>query len=318
MRKHASSWIIKLLLGAIIVTFVLFFGYSSFRKGSRGGRVGAEGETALKVNGIPVSQAEYRYFLDRSYEQVKNSFKGQQMPDFAQQFASQMTTEQLINREVALTQADELGIVISDEELGNRIKNEIKAAYGEFDPIQYKHNIRRSFEARFGFNFEEFMRQNLRVDSLGSLFAKVDTKLANDPPGSEAAWTFERVVFSGDDAKTKAEEFIKSNAKDWKKALASLKLEPKKIGPITVSERQTIFDAGASADDYIKIFSLTKENPTTKEPVVIADKVYVARLVEKSEKPKKEAAPADDKEFFFSWMTALRNKADVKDYVTKK
>ena len=37
MRKHAGSWAIKLLLGAIVIVFV-FWGVGSFRA-QRGGRV---------------------------------------------------------------------------------------------------------------------------------------------------------------------------------------------------------------------------------------------------------------------------------------
>ena len=51
MRKQAGSWLIKILLGAIVIVFV-FWGVGSFRE-QRGGRV------AL-VNGDQITQDEYR------------------------------------------------------------------------------------------------------------------------------------------------------------------------------------------------------------------------------------------------------------------
>ena len=51
MRKQAGSWLIKILLGAIVIVFV-FWGVGSFRS-QRGDRIAT-------VNGEPITLNEYR------------------------------------------------------------------------------------------------------------------------------------------------------------------------------------------------------------------------------------------------------------------
>ena len=108
MRKHASSWLIKVLFAAIIITFIFFFGYSSLSKSGRGGG----GDTAAEVNGRPIPMAEFRFFYDRAYEQMTESFKGSEIPEFARKFVMSSTIGRLVSRELILEQAADLGIFV--------------------------------------------------------------------------------------------------------------------------------------------------------------------------------------------------------------
>ena len=67
MRKHAKSWIIKVLIAMIIMVFIFFFGYSY---------ISNEGEKVAEVNGEAISHVEYqnayRDLLKNLQEQYKN------------------------------------------------------------------------------------------------------------------------------------------------------------------------------------------------------------------------------------------------------
>ena len=65
MRKHATSWLIKIILGAIVIVFVLW-GVGSWTS-QRSGRVAT-------VNGEMITADEYRVAYKRLIEQVRQSF----------------------------------------------------------------------------------------------------------------------------------------------------------------------------------------------------------------------------------------------------
>ena len=65
MRKYARSWLIKLLLGAIVVVFVLW-GVGSYRS-QRATRVAS-------VNGETITLEEYKETYRRNIEQLRQQF----------------------------------------------------------------------------------------------------------------------------------------------------------------------------------------------------------------------------------------------------
>ena len=65
MRKNAGTWLIKILLGAIVLVFV-FWGVGSFR--DRGA-----GRVAI-VNGDPIMIEEYNETYNRLLEQIKQRY----------------------------------------------------------------------------------------------------------------------------------------------------------------------------------------------------------------------------------------------------
>ncbi|MFH0799690.1 MAG: SurA N-terminal domain-containing protein [Pseudomonadota bacterium] len=335
LRKHASSWIIKVILGAIIVTFIFFFGYSSFKKGMRGGRMGGgEGGMALKVNGAPVSISEYDFFFNRSMEQIKSSFKDQELPEIARKIAQSSTIRQLIGREIVLQQADALGLVITDQELADVIRrSQSEQKSGEFDPIAYRHQFLPSFSSHYGLDYESFVRQDLRIAAFQAIFARLD---GADPLADAAdkekdvAWTFEAVSIdpkalvdskaagSPDEVLAEAKKLVSMNPGDWKKTLAKFKVEPKRIGPIKISERRQLLDGAGLEDDYTAIFALTKERPMIDRPIERGGKIYVVGLVERAEKQSGEKPASGPGRFLDEWMTKLSIGAKVQDYVEKQ
>ncbi len=325
LRKHASSWLIKVILGAIVVSFVFFFGYSSMRKASQTGRLGGSGEAVITVNGMPVSASEYEFLLDRTTERLRQTFKGDQMPDFVRKMAETTTLQQLVSRELMLAQAEELKLTIPDAELADAIRSSpVTRQGGEFDPIFYRHEFLPYFKNRFGLDFEGFLLQDLKLGALESAFAKVDDLPPPDKALEDnATWTFEAVVIdpnalveskamkSRDEAASLAKMLIAADPKNWRPMLAAMKIAPKKVGPIKIRERTALIDGQATSEDYGRLFALTADKPVLSEPIERGGRIYVVRLVEAAP-PGQGTAPAwPTTDFFRAWMGKLAEKAKI-------
>jgi hypothetical protein len=326
LRKHASSWAIKAILGLIVVTFVFFFGYNSMRKTQRIGRLGGSG-VAMTVNGTPVSMSEYKFLLDSNTERLRASFQGKEMPEFVRKMAESATFQQLLARELSLQQADALGLEVSDEELVDTIRKTPSANRGgEFDPIFYKHEFLPYFKHRFGLDYEAFVLHDLKSEDIEQLFRDIDANLPT-PKGAEAtdedAWTFEvislapkalveaKAVKSPEEVSQIATALIGADPKTWKGMLSPFKVEPQKVGPIKIKDRATLLDGQATFDDLSMLFSLTEKAPIVQRPLERGDRLYVVRLVSRTKGSKESVAPWPAGDFFHSWMQKLAEKAKV-------
>ncbi len=329
LRKHASSWVIKVVLGAIVISFIFFFGYNSMRSGNRGGK-----DAVASVNGSPISVAEYKFILDNNFERLKQSFTGAELPDFVVKMARSQTLRQLVSRQIGLQLAADLGVVVPDEALAAVV---VKTPYaqrdGEFDPIFYRQQFLPYFKQRFGLDFEDFLKSDIELETVESIFATVDKGVPtakDDGKGDMAfSWTFETVAFdpgklvrdgkvkSEDEVMTAAKLLVTSDPKKWKGLIAPFGLKVEKSEPITVKDRRRLLNGKGSMDDMIKIFSLTSEQPVLQEPIANDGKIYVVRLVEREETGPSDAFwPARD--FFSSWMTKLSEKAKVVSYLKEE
>ena len=113
MRKQARSWFVKILLGAIIVVFVLYFGSMS---GSR------SSEAIATVSGKAISygefQTEYRNLIDmfRQYSQVPLTDEIMKQLNLKQQ-----AFDNLLNRAVINEMAGKFKISVTDAEVRQAI-----------------------------------------------------------------------------------------------------------------------------------------------------------------------------------------------------
>lgn len=327
LRKHASSWIIKVILGAIVISFVFFFGYSSMRRSGQKDL----GDVVATVNGRPIPLAEYRFVLDNNYGRLKATFKGDaEIPDFVIKMARSQTLRQLVARELALELANDLSVVVPDAELAAAVKKTPYAQRdGQFDPTFYRHQFLPYFKQRFGLNYEKFVKQDLALENLESIFRGVDKGVPGTgdagEEGVEYKWTFETITFepdklmeegrvkSADEVRSAARLLISSNPNRWKGLLAPFSTSAVKAGPISVKERRRLLGGQGTMEDMTEIFSLTLENPVIGKPIERGGKIYVVRLIER-----KEVGPGDDfwpaRDFYRSWMTKLSEKAKVVSY----
>lgn len=131
MRKHAGSWLIKVILGAVVVVFVLW-GVGSWTS-QRSGRVAS-------VNGETITLDEYRTTYQRLIDQVRQSFGNNVNDELLKSLQlEQKALDQLIDNILMRQEASELDIQVSDEDLSRAIRN-ISAfqVAGVFDPRRYQ------------------------------------------------------------------------------------------------------------------------------------------------------------------------------------
>jgi peptidyl-prolyl cis-trans isomerase D len=134
MRKHAGSWIIKFLLGAVIIAFIPF-GYGLYQD-RRGGQVAS-------VDGEPISYAQYLKIYNNLLEQMRQSFGDSLTDDMIKALGlKDRALNQLIEHKLMLSEAKRLKFRVSDQEVADAIgKIEVFQTGGVFDRRRYECNI---------------------------------------------------------------------------------------------------------------------------------------------------------------------------------
>ncbi|MDX2496709.1 MAG: SurA N-terminal domain-containing protein, partial [Desulfobacterales bacterium] len=136
MRKQAGSWLIKILLGAIVIVFV-FWGVGSFRS-QRGDRIAT-------VNGDSITLDEYRDAFENLIDQLRRRFGNSLDENMIKNLqVKKQALNQLINNTLLLQEAKRLKFRVSDTELASAI-SEITAFQraGRFDKQLYRNVLER-------------------------------------------------------------------------------------------------------------------------------------------------------------------------------
>lgn len=109
IRKHAGSWLVKFILGAIAIVFI-FWGIGSFRSERL--------SVAAKVNGDTILARTYRSAYSNAVEHYQKMFQGKIPEGFLDQIQlKQQVLDSLINEVLIQQEARRLGIIASDEEV---------------------------------------------------------------------------------------------------------------------------------------------------------------------------------------------------------
>ncbi|MFH1102333.1 MAG: SurA N-terminal domain-containing protein [Pseudomonadota bacterium] len=157
MRKYAGSWLIKIILGSIVVVFV-FWGIGSFQA-RKAGRV------AL-VNREPVSVEEYRQSYNTIIERLRASFGNEVNEEMIERFqVKEQALNQLIDQKLLLQEAKRVNFSVSNEELTNTIKKMASfQSSGSFDSRLYKRllNVNRLTPEEF----EEIQKRSMLIQKL--------------------------------------------------------------------------------------------------------------------------------------------------------
>ena len=135
MRKHATSWLIKVACFAIVIVFIFWGGYSYTEK--KASRVAV-------VNGSYIGLREYQSTYSNLVEQMRRQF--------GRQFSSELVEtlnlkgqalDRLINRRLILAEAGMLEFDVSREELQNAIVSyPAFQTNGQFDSLRYQQILR--------------------------------------------------------------------------------------------------------------------------------------------------------------------------------
>ena len=159
MRKHASSWIIKFLLAAIIVVFIPW-GVQRYTS-QRSSRV-------ADVNGTIITLSDYQNSYTNLVEQARQSFGNNLNDELIQALQlPKRALDQLVDRALMLQEAEKLKIQVSDDELAQTIRN-IRAfqTAGVFDNQRYLNTLSRTRLSPE--TFEEQQREAMIIDKLQS------------------------------------------------------------------------------------------------------------------------------------------------------
>ncbi|MFH1874915.1 MAG: SurA N-terminal domain-containing protein [Pseudomonadota bacterium] len=334
MRKHATSWMIKLILGAIIISFAFFFGYSQYDGNSEG--TVSKGDIVARVNGHPISGEQFEFFYAQNLDRLKQAFADQELNENVRNFAQSMTLQQIIRRDFLLNAAKQAGIKISDEQLASVIRKNIETINnGKFDPIFYKHQYLPYYQNRFGINYEDIIRQDLSISTLEQLFKNLpylEVKL--DEQIKTIMWTFKIVEIEAENKSTsitseevqnellgeqKAQSFINAPIESWE-ALANIdKAVVQKIGPISLAEKNKVLQGLGTFENYKTIFSLNQNSPVLKQPIKHGDKIFVIGLIEQKEVSKENEKNNTDStnitsDFLNLWLQQEMSEAEVETF----
>lgn len=157
MRKHAGTWMIKVLLAAIVVVFV-FWGVGSWTSHQQG--------IVATVNGQSISQEDYRASYNRLVDQARQNFGNSLNEDMLKSLQlPQMALDQLIDRALMRQAAERMKLEVSDEELSQSVRA-VPAfqSNGSFDRRRYQQVLslnRMTPEA-----FEVGQRESLLIEKL--------------------------------------------------------------------------------------------------------------------------------------------------------
>ncbi len=159
MRNHAQSWIAKLILGGIALSFVLW-GIGDYFTGSRV-------DVVAEVDGKPVTDLEFR----QAFERQLNAYRAMMGRNPSKEMIARLglkedTLQTLINRRLLAEEAQRLGLVASEAVLVSSVRNDPSfQSAGQFNPQIYR-IVTRNMGFRTTRDYEAEMRLNLMVDAL--------------------------------------------------------------------------------------------------------------------------------------------------------
>ena len=115
MRDYATSWMIKIILGAIVVVFV-FWGVGSFRN--------RKASIIASVNGDAITLEEYRSSYSMLLDQMRQRFGNSLNEDLLKMLQlDQQALNQLIEKRLILQEVARLNFRVSDEEVIRSIQS---------------------------------------------------------------------------------------------------------------------------------------------------------------------------------------------------
>ena len=160
MRKQAKSWMMKVILGLIIVVFIFYFGTT------RGGK---EMQAVAKVGDRTITYADY----NRKYYDLLEGYRRYLGGSLPEEFLKGMNLKQqaldlLINEAVVLNRASDLGISASDDEIrGSIMFYPAFQRNGVFDQRVYNQVLRQLKMTPE--DFEKSQKSNIVVSKIESL-----------------------------------------------------------------------------------------------------------------------------------------------------
>lgn len=171
MRNQAQSWIAKIILGGIALSFALW-GIGDYF-------IGSQVETVAEVDGKPIADSQFYTAYERQLNNYRAMLGNQFSKELAEQFnVKEETLQTLINRKLMLDEAERMGLAAPESVLLSSLKGTPAfQSAGNFDPERYR-IITRNMGYISTRDYEDEQRLNLMVDALQK--AIVDSARIND------------------------------------------------------------------------------------------------------------------------------------------
>lgn len=162
MRKHAGSWMIKVILIAIVIVFV-FWGVGDFKS--------RRASQAASVNGEIITLADYQRAYNTLVEQYRQQFGANLDENMLALFrVKEQALEQLINHTILIQEARKLGLTVSDAEVATAIRDmPFFHVDGVFDSRRYHAMLSQAHLTPEG--FEDEQRKSLLGEKLTRLIS---------------------------------------------------------------------------------------------------------------------------------------------------
>lgn len=290
MRRHASSWIIKIALFGIIVVFVFFFGW--------GGPGDVDKNFAAKVNGAVITYDQFYVLYENQVELMRSRFRGSMPPDFIEKMnLKKVVLEGMVDQLVLIQEANKLGLTVTDEDLIYSIRNTPEFQNnGVFDPNIYKAYLSAVKMTPSGFE------QNRRLELLENQVARIIVdSVKTDSKELETLWHFQNdklalstLLVKPKDLKSSKDIDQKELEAFFKSRLSKYEIPPSiKIQYVSFSWRDLAKNMTVTDEETLSYF-----NSNPKE-FIIPEKRHVRHILLKAPK---EMDPKDREE--------IRNKAE--------
>ncbi len=160
MRKHAKNWLMKVILGIIIVVFIFYFGSMRGRQ---------QTETIAIVDNTRITYAEFR----KEYQNLLDLYQQQYGSSLTDDMLKALNPKQqaydtIIEQAIILAQADRLNLDVSNTELQDTIYSyPIFQRNGVFNKQLYEQRLR--YQRLSPEEFEGIQRRILKVSKLERL-----------------------------------------------------------------------------------------------------------------------------------------------------
>jgi peptidyl-prolyl cis-trans isomerase D len=157
MRKHARSWFIKVLLGAVIVVFIFFYGFSLRDN---------DASLIAEVNGLKIAQRDFQRQFDRLLD-AQRSRRSDLTPE-QRKALRETALESLIDQVLLLEQADQWRMTVAESEVKEYVRG-IPAFQdeGQFSLLRFQQYLRLRAQTEREF-FAELSR-DLRIQKVENL-----------------------------------------------------------------------------------------------------------------------------------------------------
>ncbi len=158
MRRHASSWVVKVILGVITLVFIFFMG--------GGGQLTGGGAEVAMVDDHEITLADFQRAQSRNQALAQEQYGERLTPELMRLLdIPAMSLSQLVDQTVLETEAQRLGLRVPDDTLRLEIR-EIGAFQreGQFSPAAYRAALER--QGMTPAVFEGMLRQDLMVEQL--------------------------------------------------------------------------------------------------------------------------------------------------------